>query len=150
MVIFFVALLLFCFSISNSPTRIIVAISSVVLVTLVGWSVWLAWETTENDEIWQSSMSAFRRTFRDLSERVKGVYLNPFSPRRVSEPVPEQNNQDNNIVLTGAFRRTFRDLSERVNGINPFPSRRVPDHVLEQDNQDNNIAMIDQQGEVGV
>ena len=90
MVIFFVALLLFCFSISNSPTRIFLAISSVLLITLVGWSIWLAWETTENDELWKVSVLAFRRTRSDLSKRLKG--FNPFRPRRAPE--------HNNIPLT--------------------------------------------------
>ena len=94
MVIFFVALLLFCFSISNSPTRIFVAISSVDLVTLVGWCIWLAWETTENDEIWKVSVLAFRRTRGDLFKRMKG--FNPFRPRRAPEhnDIPLTDRQD--------------------------------------------------------
>lgn len=85
MVIFFIALLLFCFSISNTLTRIFVAISSVLLVVLVGGCIWTDWESTENDQIWKVSVSAFQRTRGDLSKRIKG--FNPFHPR-----VPEHNN----------------------------------------------------------
>ena len=83
MVIFFIALLLFCFSISNALTRIFVAISSVLVVALVGGCIWADWESTENDEIWKISVSALRRTRGDLSERIKS--FNPFYPRRVPE-----------------------------------------------------------------
>ena len=90
MVVFFIALLLFCFSISNPLTRIFVAISSVLVVALVGGCIWTAWESTENGEIWQISLSALRRTRSVLSERVKG--LNLFHTRRVPE--------GDNITLT--------------------------------------------------
>ena len=49
MVIFFIALLLFCFSISNVPTRIFVAMMSVLMAALIGWGVWTAWESEEDE-----------------------------------------------------------------------------------------------------
>jgi hypothetical protein len=76
MVIFFIALLLFCFSISNASTRTFVAISSVILGTLIGWCIRTAWESTEDEDVWQNSLVVFRRTRGVLFERVKG--FNPF------------------------------------------------------------------------
>ena len=83
MVVFFIALLLFCVTISNSLTRIFVAISSFLVVALVGGCIWTAWGSAENDQIWQISLSAFRRTRGVLSERVKGLDL--FHTRRASD-----------------------------------------------------------------
>jgi len=81
MVIFFIALLLYCFNISNVTTRIFVAISSVLLATLIGWCIRTAWESTEDDDVWQNSLTVFRRTRGALFERVKG--FNPFHTHRV-------------------------------------------------------------------
>lgn len=39
MVTFFIGLLLFCFNISNASTRIFVAVTSVVVLVLVGWCI---------------------------------------------------------------------------------------------------------------
>ena len=72
MVIFFIELLLFCFSISNHSTRIFVAIMSVLVAALIGWGVWTAWESEEDeDEVWEKSLAVFRRTHVALFERVK-------------------------------------------------------------------------------
>ena len=92
MVIFFVALLLFCFTISNILTRIFVAISSVLLATLIGWCIWTAWESAEDEDIWPDTLAVLRRTRGILFERVKE--LNPFCTHssRVS--------QHDNITLT--------------------------------------------------
>jgi hypothetical protein len=71
MVIFFIALLLFCFSISNAPTRIFVAMMSVLMVALMGWGIWTAWESEDDeDEVWEKSLAVFRRTRVALFERV--------------------------------------------------------------------------------
>lgn len=69
--IFFVALLLFCFSISNVLTRIFVSIASVLVTTLVGWCIQIVWVSTEDDEVWQKRLVVFRRTRDALFERVK-------------------------------------------------------------------------------
>ena len=75
-VIFFVALLLFCFSISNASTRIFVATMSVLMFTLIGWCIRAAWEFTEDEYVWQNSLAVLRRTRAVLLERVNE--LNPF------------------------------------------------------------------------
>jgi hypothetical protein len=81
MVIFFIALLLFCFSISNAPTRVFVAMMSVLMVTLIGWGIRTAWESEEDeDEVWEKSLAVFRRTRSVLFDRVKEVI--PFHTRR--------------------------------------------------------------------
>ncbi|KAH9985510.1 hypothetical protein BJV77DRAFT_113135 [Russula vinacea] len=81
MVIFFIALLLFCFSISNAPTRIFVAIMSVLMAALIGWGVWTAWESEEDeDEVWEKSLAVFRRTRVALFKRVK-KFISFHTPR---------------------------------------------------------------------
>ena len=80
MVIFLVALLLFCFSISNVSTRIFVAISSVLVITLIGWCIRIIRQSTE-DNVWQNSLVVLRRTPGALFERIK--YFNPFHTHRV-------------------------------------------------------------------
>jgi xanthine/uracil permease len=81
MVIFFIALLLLCFSISNLSTRIFVAIMSVLVGALIGWCIWLAWESTEEVDVWQDSLVVLRRTRATLFRRVKKIF-NPFHIRR--------------------------------------------------------------------
>jgi hypothetical protein len=68
--IFFIALLLFCFSISNYPTRISVAIMSVLMAALIGWCIWTTWKYTEDndDDVWQKSLVVLRRTCGALFE----------------------------------------------------------------------------------
>ena len=79
--IFFVALLHFCFTISNALTRIFAAIASVLVTTLVGCCIWTAWESTEGNGVRHKSFVVFRRTRDALFERVKG--MNPFHTHRV-------------------------------------------------------------------
>ena len=84
MVTFFVALLLFCVSISNFPTRIFVSIASALLATLIVWCIQTAWESTEDSSVWQNSQVVFRRTWSVLFGRLKE--FNPFhTHRRVSQ-----------------------------------------------------------------
>ena len=54
MVMFSIALLLFCFSISNPPTRIFVAATSVMVAALIGWCIRTAWESSEERGQWFS------------------------------------------------------------------------------------------------
>jgi hypothetical protein len=84
-VTFFIALLLFCFSISNASTRIFVAIISAFMATLIGLSIWTTWESTEDGDgdVWQNSLVVFRRTRHALFEGVKKFI--PFYTRRVLE-----------------------------------------------------------------
>jgi hypothetical protein len=123
MVMFTMALLLFCFTISNVSTRIFVAIMSVLVATLIGWSIWTSWDFGQ-DDVWQKSLVVLRRTRGALFKRVKR--LNPFDTRRATR-VP----QDDHITLTGQLQHIRGTLFERVNGFNPFHTRRVPldDHI---------------------
>jgi hypothetical protein len=89
MVIFFVALLLFCFTISNAPTRIFIAMSSALLAALIIWCIWTARESTENVDIWPNTLAVFRRTRGVLFEFVRE--LDPFCTRQVP--------QDDNVTL---------------------------------------------------
>ena len=61
MVMFSIALLLFCFSISNPPTRIFVAVTSVMVTVLIGWCIHRAWESSEDKGMWANSMLPYIR-----------------------------------------------------------------------------------------
>jgi hypothetical protein len=98
MVIFFIALLLFCFEISNLATRISVSIMSALVTALVIWCIWTAWESNDDESVWQESLIVFQRARSNLFKRVKG--LNPFRTRRVPRHVPH----DDHITLTRTDR----------------------------------------------
>ncbi|KAH9050808.1 hypothetical protein EDB87DRAFT_1168343 [Lactarius vividus] len=60
MMSFFVALLLFCFCISNASTRIFVAVTSVVVAVLVVWCIQNTWGSTGDAmEAWFSGLLPF-------------------------------------------------------------------------------------------
>ena len=90
MVIFFVALLLLCFTISNTSTRAFVAVMSVLVVALILWGIRTAWESTEDFDVWHNNLVTLRRTRDNLFKRVKkfgrGI-VGPFSARRPQEDV---------------------------------------------------------------
>jgi hypothetical protein len=94
MVIFFIALLLFCFRISNLATRISVSVMSVLVATLIIRCILTAWESTDSDDVWRDSLTVFRRTRDELFKRVKD--FNPFRTRRVPRHAP----QNDDITLT--------------------------------------------------
>ena len=56
---------------------------SVIVVTLIGWCILNAWESNEDEDVWQNSLAVLRRTRVILFERVKG--LNPFHTRHVPQ-----------------------------------------------------------------
>jgi len=56
MVMFFVALLLACFGISNLPTRIFVAVTSVMVAVLVGWCILWSWRSGDSGKVWFNSL----------------------------------------------------------------------------------------------
>ena len=88
MVIFFIALLLFCFTISNTATRAFVTAMSVITAVLIMWCIQLAWESTEDYDLWQKSKLALWRTRDDLVDRIKEFgqdLLGPFSTRRAPD-----------------------------------------------------------------
>jgi hypothetical protein len=97
--IFFIALLLFCFSISNPATRICVTIMSVLVVVLIIWCIRTAWETTEGEDVWRDSLIVFRRARSNLFKRVKD-----FIPSR-SRRVPPHVSQDIHIALSDQLGR---------------------------------------------
>jgi len=59
MLTFSIALLLFCFTISNPSTRIFVAITSVMVAALIGWCIRNAWESSEDRGMWARRMVPF-------------------------------------------------------------------------------------------
>src|ERR1700744_409883 len=97
MVMFFIALLLLCFTISNVSTRIFVVIMSVLVITLIGFCIRISWDLVDDDEVWRKSLAVLRRTARRtggvLFERVNGFINDPFHTFRVP--------QDDHITLTG-------------------------------------------------
>ncbi|KAI9458695.1 hypothetical protein BJY52DRAFT_1223443 [Lactarius psammicola] len=80
MVMFFIALLLFSFYHSNTPTRIFVAVASAMLATLVGSSIRKAWESSDRREEWSGSLPSIARTFGHV--RVKFYKVFVFISRR--------------------------------------------------------------------
>ena len=92
MVIFFIAMLLFCFKISNVSTRLFVAIVSALVATLIGWCIRTAWVSSDDDDVWKNSLVVLRRTRGALVDCVKE--FNPFYTRRV--PLA----QDNPVTLS--------------------------------------------------
>jgi hypothetical protein len=80
MVTFFIALLIFCYRISNPATRVSVSIASVFVAILIIWCIRTAWESTEGEDVWRDSVIVFRRARSKLFERVKK--FNPFGIRR--------------------------------------------------------------------
>ena len=91
---FSVALLLFCFTISNISTRIATGTMSAVIAALVAWCILTAWESGDGRGVWQDSlliMMLLRAGYR-LFARLKHfvlvlISLRPFPTRRTSEDV---------------------------------------------------------------
>ena len=53
---FFVALLLVCFSNSNLSTRIFVAMTSVMVTFIVGWCILWSWRSGDSGKVWFNSL----------------------------------------------------------------------------------------------
>ena len=88
MATFFIALLLFCFTISNTSTRVFVAVVSVVVAALIIWCILLGWTSSVDYGVWPNSKNALRRTRDDLAKHVKKLgrdVLIPFSTHRTAE-----------------------------------------------------------------
>jgi len=74
MVMFFVALLLVCLGTSNLPTRIFIAVTSVMMVVLVGWCILWSWRSGESGKVWFNSLPlSLTRAFG--ATRVIGDYF---------------------------------------------------------------------------
>ena len=96
MATFFIALLLFCFTISNKLTRISVAAMSMIMVVLVAWSVQVLGSNLAK-EVFYSSLAVLRRSrHRFLAS------LNPVRTRRVPRQVPPSHDH---ITLTDRLGR---------------------------------------------
>jgi len=83
MVIFSVALLLFCFTISNTSTRIATGTMSAVIVALVAWCIRTAWKSGDSRGLRQDSLLTLRRARDRLFARLKHFVLVlsiPLSP----------------------------------------------------------------------
>ena len=53
---FFVALLLVCFGTSNLPTRIFIAVTSVMVAVLVAWCILWSWRSGDSGKVWFNSL----------------------------------------------------------------------------------------------
>ena len=86
MATFFLALLLFCFTISNKATRISVIAMSIMVVILIVWSVGVL-EYKLAREVWQNNLAVFRRTGGNIFTCVKN--FGTFRARHVPRHVPQ-------------------------------------------------------------
>jgi hypothetical protein len=86
MVMFSIAVLLFCFSISNPSTRIFVAVTLVMVAALVWWCIKSSWESSE-ERGWASS--SLRSYFCRALDHIRGVANGFFALilRRESSPL---------------------------------------------------------------
>ncbi|KAI0287385.1 hypothetical protein BC826DRAFT_53980 [Russula brevipes] len=78
LVVFLIALLLFCFTISNESTRISAAIMSALAASLAVWSIRATWYSREDADIWERSLDALRRSRRDIFNHVKQLGQDAF------------------------------------------------------------------------
>ncbi len=53
---FSIALLLFCFQISNWPTRIPVAVTLVMVAALIAWCIHSSWESSDERGVWLNNL----------------------------------------------------------------------------------------------
>ncbi|KAH9164847.1 hypothetical protein EDB89DRAFT_386276 [Lactarius sanguifluus] len=99
MVTFFVALLLFCFGTSNTLTRIFVAVTSVVVVVLVGWCIQSTWGSIGTMGTWFSGLLSFISHWHALvSTRAtcdRILALVDFRPHRESSSSPASDPANN-------------------------------------------------------
>lgn len=63
---FSVALLLFCFSISNPSTRVFVAVTSVIVAALICWCIKSFWESSEGRRMWINPLLPYATRALDL------------------------------------------------------------------------------------
>ncbi|KAI0296393.1 hypothetical protein BC826DRAFT_934163 [Russula brevipes] len=92
MVVFFIALLLLCFTISNMATRIFVGFISVLMASLIVWCIQSTWESGHDEyaRVWRDSLAAMRRTHRNVigyMKQLRAGALIPFPTRRTPEDV---------------------------------------------------------------
>ena len=72
MVLFFIALLLFCFTYySNTSTRIFVAVMSAMVACLTVWSILNAWQSDDDWEELDDRLAMLKRMGYKIVTRVK-------------------------------------------------------------------------------
>jgi hypothetical protein len=79
MVTFFIALLLFCFYISNMPTRIVVAVSSVILTPPVIVCIVISWQTSDDGAPWRNRFTVLKRSGSRLFARIRQQIAQPLT-----------------------------------------------------------------------
>lgn len=106
MMIFFVALLLFCVKISNTSTRTVVSVMSAIIAVLIMCCIRIAWKPTEDYEVWHESLVALRRTRNGVFKRVMELGQDVLG-RLVTRPTPED---DHDI-------HSMTDQQSRIRGV---------------------------------
>jgi hypothetical protein len=82
MVLFFIALLLSCFTHSNASTRISVGVMSVMVACLTVWSILTAWRSDADWEVlYYKYLFVLKRAGHRIFARVKHFALSIFRPR---------------------------------------------------------------------
>jgi hypothetical protein len=93
MVMFFIALLLFSFYYSNTPTRIFVTVASAMVTVLTSWCVGRAWESSDS-VVWSSSLlPSITHAFSKACGKCHNLFV--VASRR-EDPSPHASKHDNN------------------------------------------------------
>jgi hypothetical protein len=79
MVTFFIALLLFCFYISNMSTRIVVAVSSVIMTPPVIVCIVISWQTSDDGALGRSSFTVLKCSGGRLFARLRQQIAYPLT-----------------------------------------------------------------------
>ncbi|KAH9031675.1 hypothetical protein EDB85DRAFT_1328466 [Lactarius pseudohatsudake] len=90
MVKFFIALLLFSFYQSNTPTRVVVAVASTMLAALVVSCIGWAWESSDGREEWTSSLPpSITHAFSHCRARCHNLFVSLSRRERPSPSAPD-------------------------------------------------------------
>ncbi|KAH8987810.1 hypothetical protein EDB92DRAFT_2014060 [Lactarius akahatsu] len=90
MVMFFIALLLFSFYQSNTPTRVIVAVASAMLAALVVSCIRWAWESSDGRAEWSSSLlPSITHAFSHCRARCYNLFVTLSRRERPSPSAPD-------------------------------------------------------------
>ena len=91
MVMFLIALLLLCFTISNTSTRIFVSVMSVMLVPPVVGCILVSRRTSDDGELWHDSLVVLKRSRDRLLARLKHFAVGVLrSHARPTPHIPEE------------------------------------------------------------
>ncbi|KAI0250653.1 hypothetical protein BJV78DRAFT_1393295 [Lactifluus subvellereus] len=100
MVIFFIALLLFCFSISNISTRIFVSVMSVMMAPLVVGCILTSWHSSDDIGLWHDSLVVLKRSRDGVLARLKHFALGTFRLHDARHTPHHPNNEGNTHSMT--------------------------------------------------